>query len=486
MAEVTGDVAVRAWAPVTVRVAWTLLAEGVALRPEVLHDARDHVWFHLEPEMSTEEAVDRAERLVRTFVARARGRSLQLPWPQDDAMALSPRWRRALFSSVSSLSSWVLRRHYADGVSLQSLAERLKEEELALEASREGLREVLRKVAAEDGLPLDTWPEDRLDALLHRLACMADPTGPDLVEVADGLHPEWVQRCVTCGRAVSLVRQRVLARSELIGPGPAARPRDEVRVVVLHLHPDGRHHRRALAKELPGRAFPVGEDLLVVAGDDLGSVRSVLELTAELGAPRRDHLRGALLQGPGRWSRHGLVGPLVDRVAGVVRPIAWGVVDGVAELPPVLPEPPSARAAWAGVGLLAVLAAIVAVLLLRLPADPIAHPLEATASEGRGGLWLAFDVDDEAHVLVVRQREGALELVLDATDIVQKARHATGDGGYRLHTRADALLVASTSAPVVDARAMIEAAQRAQRPLDALATDLRSQHPTSDVWVYER
>jgi hypothetical protein len=486
VADVNEDVAVRAWAPVTVRVAWTLLAEGVALRPEVLHDARDHVWFHLDPATPTDEAVDRAERLVRVFVARARGRLLELPWPQDEAMALSPRWRRALFGAASSLSLWVLRRHYADGATLASLAERLKEEVLALEAAREGLREVLRRVAAEDGLPLDTWSEARLDALIHRLACMTEPGGPDLVAVADGLHPEWVQRCVTCGRAVSLVRQRVLPRSELVGPGAAARPRDEVRVLALQFGPAGARHRRALAKELPGRAFPVGEEHLVVAGDDLEEVKRVLELAAEVGAPRRDQIRGELMRGPGRWSRHGLVGPLVDRVPTALRAVSWGMVEGVGELPEALPEPPSARMAWAGVAVLAAVALVVAVLLAMPLSQSIAHPLEASATEGRGGLWLSFEVDDDAHVLVVRQLGGRLELVLDAADIVQKAAHASGDGGYRLHTKGEALLVASTSDPVLGAHGLVETAQVGARPLDALSKEIRTLHPTADVWVYER
>ncbi|HMV69455.1 MAG TPA: hypothetical protein PKA64_21615, partial [Myxococcota bacterium] len=99
------------WGPVTVRVAWTLLTCGVAIKPEILRDARDHVWFHLDPTTPVAVAEDRAEDLVRGFIARARGQAPEEPWPQDLDMPLSPRWRSRLTGSLAPLAAWVLRLH---------------------------------------------------------------------------------------------------------------------------------------------------------------------------------------------------------------------------------------------------------------------------------------------------------------------------------------------------------------------------------------
>jgi hypothetical protein len=442
------------------------------------------VWFYLDPSTPASVAEDRAERLVKAFVGRARGRVKPSRWPQDDEVPLSISWRRKLYASLSPLSGWVLKRHLGDGLPLDELARHLREELVALEAAREGLREVVRHAAAADAFPMDGWPEARIDAMLHRLACMADPDAPPLLEVIDGLHPEWVGKCLRCGRAYTLIRERVISRSDLIPPGRAARPRDEMRVVALHLHPDGRHHRRALATELPGRVFPVGEDMLVVSGDSLEDVWAVLEMAAEVGTPARDHLRGAVIRGDGRWSRHGIVGPLIERLDASVRSMAWGTVDGMGDLPPVLPEPPSARGAWVGVVGLALLAALVMSFVWAPTPPAVDHPLEVSASPGRDGVWVAFDVDDEAHVLVVRQRGEALELVLDASSPVQKIQMATGDGTYRMHTRGQAVLVASSSHAFEDVVKLLAHAQEDRAPLSALAASIRRAQPTSDVWTY--
>jgi hypothetical protein len=115
---------------------------------------------------------------------------------------------------------------------------------------------------------------------------------------------------------------------------------------------------------------------------------------------------------------------------------------------------------------------------------PVVHPLVAEATPGRGGVWVAFDVDDEADVVIVRQVGQALEPMLDSDTPSDKLRLATGDGSYRTHTVADGVLIASLSEPVEDLRVLLVRAQQATHPLDALAAELRRAQRGSDVWTW--
>lgn len=481
----SADTADLSWGPVTVRVAWTLLTCGVAIKPEILNDARDHVWFHLDPTTPVSVAEDRAEQLVRAFIGRARGRPVDEPWPQDLDMPLSPRWRSRLTGSLAPLAAWVLRLHYADGVDLQRVAARTGEDLLAVEAAREGLREVVRRAAADDGVPLDGWSEARLDRLMHRLACMAPDGGPSLLEVVEGRHPDWSAHCVRSARALTLVQRGLLDKAQLLPPPSGGRPTDTITVVALHFQREIRGQRRALAKEISAIAVPLGDDMLLVDGADLEQVREVLVLAAEVGAPNRDQLRGAVLRGPGRWSRHGIIGPVYDQAASALRAVPWATVEGLGELPPPLPEPPSARNAWVAVAMLAAVAFVLISASLRPLVPSAVHPLEVESTPGRGGVWVSFDVDEEAYVVVVRAHEHELEVLLDSQHPADKVAWATGDGSYRLHTphsEGDGLLVASSSAAIADLPALIEAARKTEDPIEALATALEGDDHGADVW----
>ncbi len=101
---------VSSWAGLTVRVAWTLVAAGVRVRPQVLRDARDNVLFQLRSPISLAMAEDRAEALTRRFVWHAKGLRPQEEWPQDMEMPLSPRWRRAIELSLTPLTEVVFRQ----------------------------------------------------------------------------------------------------------------------------------------------------------------------------------------------------------------------------------------------------------------------------------------------------------------------------------------------------------------------------------------
>lgn len=479
------DVAHLAWPALTVRVAWTLLAGGVRVRPAVLRDARDHVLMHLPPDLPLTEVEDRTTDLVARFVARARRRNVENPWPQDAAMPLSPRWRRAVDRACTPLLGVVFRQHYGDGRSLDHLEKTLQVDRSALEAARGGLREVLRRVGGGDGLPLEKWPAARLDRLLARLAAWAPGPCPPILEVAEGQHREHVTTCTRCDRAYRLVQNEILSRADLVPPAQGARPSAKIRVLAVHFHPDARRSRDVLAREASFPCFPVGEDLLLLDYSDEARANALIVLAVEVGMPHRDHLRVAALEGPGRWSSHGLLGPLVERAEAEIRMATWGEAPGLGILPPPLPEAPSARRWWTAVASIAALGVGLAAHAVQ-PARPTAlYPLTAQFTEGRGGAWTTFDVDDHAFVTVIRLADGALEPLLTPRAAADKAQIAVGDGTYRLHTQGEGVIVVSSGAPIPDLDAHLAAARTSNDPMGTLEADLHGADPRADVKAWD-
>lgn len=478
------DVCDLAWGPVTVRVVWTLLHAGVTVRPDLIVDARDHVFYHLPPDAPVHVAEDRAERLTLEFVARAQGQAPAEPYAEDWLTPPSLRWRRRLHASLAPLAAWVLRLHYADRLDLDRVAWRTGEDRLACEAAREGLREVVRRAAADDGVPLDAWPEARLDLLMHRLASLSPDEGPPLQELVDGKHPDLLTRHVTGSRALGLVRRGDLRRDMLVPPPGGGRPVQELTLVALQLDRDGKAHRDTVQAELPGVRVPVGDDVLLIDGLHLQSVHDVLSLAAQVGAPGRQNLRGIVLRGHGRMSRHGVLGPLAEQVELALRAVPWGQIEGMDDLPDVLPAPPSAWPVWTAAVAAAALAFVVARAAAQPLVPPVVHPLVADATPARGGVWVDFDVDDEADLVIVRRERTALATVLSSASPSEKLRFANGDGSYRLHTLGDGLLIASLSEPLPDLERRVASAGQAADPLAALASSLRRDHPRADVWTW--
>lgn len=475
------DVATTGWPALTVRIAWTLLANGVRVRSTVLRDARDHVLMHLPKDMNLALAEDRAAELTLRFVARARRRVFEDPWPGDMAMPLSPRWRRAIDRSMTPLLGTVFRQHYGDGRSLDHLERNLGVDRIALEAARGGLREVLRKVGGTDGLPMETWPSQRIDRLLQRLAAWSPGPCPPVLEIVDGHHREHVGNCPRCDRTYRLVQNEVLTAPDLVPPLGGTRPQHTVRILALHLHPDGKKHRDIIAREAAVPCFPVGDDLLLLDMADVEPVRELLTLTAELGTPSRDHLRGVILDGPGRWSAHGLLGPLVDKSEYLVRPAAWGTIETIGELPPMMPVPPNAKRWWTAVLGVAAIGAAFAGAALVPDAPRIAKPADVAFTAARGGAWATVEVDDEAALTIVRLADGQLDPILVSTGPAEKGKLATGDGAYRLHAMGQGLLVVSTDGPIRDWSSLLEGARKDPHPLEALQVAIQTREPSADV-----
>lgn len=458
------------WAGITIRVAWELLAHGARVSPSVLRDAREHVLFHLPPSMSVPQAEDRAATLTREFVARARNKPLAGSWLQDGEMPLSERWRAALEHSLNNLSAALVRYHYADGHSLEALEAMMNIDLVSLEASRGGLREVIRRAAVDDGLPMDTWSSERVDALLARLAAFSLGPCPPLHEILDGLHDTHIRRCVRCDRANRLLKNGVLTTDDLRPPKLGARPAQKVDVVALHFHPEARAHRKMLIDEAQGLVFPVDEDLLLLDASREADVHALLILAAEVASPSRDWIRAARITGAGRWSQHGLLGPLAQQARDVVRSRAWGTVEGLGELPAPLPEPPDATSSWIGAWGAAAVASVM-VLAWVQPLTGKAHS-QVVFTPARGGVWATFDVAEEDRVLVLRQDESGLAVLHASATAADKAAWATGDGSYRLHTTGTGVLLAATPRDWPDLDALLREARESSDPLEAVGRRL--------------
>ncbi len=480
------DVAVQGWSGLTIRIAWTLLTNGVKVRPAALRDARTHVLFHIDPTSSLPHAEDQATALTCRFVDNARGRRCNDTTALDAQMPLSPRWRRALDRSLTPLSEVVFKKHFGDNRSLDQLESRLKVDRIILDGHLGGLREVVRRSAVSDGVPLDQWSNERLDRLLVRLAAWSPGPCPPLLDVIEGAHREHVAGCCRCDRTVRLVRASIVTVEDLLPPTLGARPRSEAEVLALHFHPDGRSTRRTLAEDLPVRTYPIGDDILLMDASKMDVIAPVLRTVTELGLPSREHLRGAIVTGNGVWSRHGLLGPLTEIAEREARFRGWGHVDGMDRLPDVLPEPPSARPLAAGVLLLAACTLLVfQAAFPPLPSDA-QFPLDAEFTEGRGGVWTHFDVEDAAVITLVKRGAEGLEIVAAPSSAAAKAMWAVGDGTYRLHTTGPGVLVVSTSQSVPSVEAMIATAERAEDPLTALSALVKDASPGADAKVYQR
>ncbi len=481
------DVVLAAWGPVTVRTAFVLQSYGITVKPEVLRDARDHVWFHLPSEATVAVAEDRTEPLVAAYITRARRKVWVPRFPEDAGRELVATWRDRLFRGLSRPAAIVLRHHLADGHALDRLATTTQIDLLTLEAAHEGLRELLRRTAAKDGEDLDEWTDDRLDHFLHRLAVRTRDTSLSLAEVVDGLHPDAVDQCVTASRARSLVRKGALSREDLIPPRVGALPTDRVRVLALHVHPQGKRDLPELLAKAGGRAFPVAGDQVLLDASDVEARRAWLAEAAAAGKPAKDLLCGLVAEGPGRWTKHGLIGPLVDEIPARVAVLPWGQVDGLGDaLPEVTPPEPTARREWTLVTALSAVCALLLYAALRAAAPGPALPMDLSVAAAEGGLWIDLDVADEAHLVVVTETAGKLSVVQSGAAIAEKASLAVGDGTYRMRVPGDAVLVASAPKPVVLLPELLAHAGSGPGALERLRTALDAQGELLDVAVARR
>lgn len=489
------DVANLGWVAITVRIAWTLLGLGIKPKRELIADLRAHVLYHLDPSTPVSHAEDLATRLTEEFLNRSTGRGT--PWPSDWDIPIAQRWRRTLDGLLDEPSRLVFRKHYGDRRALEWIVQHVsaggKPVELSVIAAvRDGLREAARHIGRQDGLGTDEWPEERLDRFLQRLAAYAPPPCPRVLDVSEGCYPEHVSVCPRCDRMLRLLQHEELAIEDLQGPQVGARPTHQAKILALHLHPRGRKARRrlreALAEQLVDGASPhavstFGPDLIVLDGERPDRFVRALTLAAEIGEPAREHIRGVLIEGPGHWTSHGLVGPLPERAAREVLLRSWGSVDAIGELPPVLPTPPSAAGIWALVGALA------AIGLVLLPWTLEWYPWQrppperaATFAAAEAGTWVQFDAPDLEPVVLVTERDRTLITKLPGRDALEKAPLAVGDGTFRTWVEGEGALIAISERPLADLPAIVAGAQTEPDPLAALAGALGSRAGVSVYW----
>ena len=117
------------------------------------------------------------------------------------------------------------------------------------------------------------------------------------------------------------------------------------------------------------------------------------------------------------------------------------------------------------------------------PTPPaVDHPLEVSRHQGEMA-WVAFDVDDEAHVLVVVSVARLLSLCSMPAVPCRRFRWRPATAPIAC-TRGQAVLVASSSHAFEDVVKLLAHAQEDRAPLSALAASIRRAQPTSDVWTY--
>lgn len=487
------EAAKRTWAVVTARVAWVLRSRLKSVPPDLLLAARDHVLLHLDDDTTPHIAEDLAEQHTVALIHRIKRRTHHTPWAEDARIELDPAWRDALWRVASHPAMLVLRLHHAGGLSLDRIAANAQIDPIALKAAKEGLRDVMRALLQRSGHRAESWSADRIDAITARVASMTHPNTPPLHEIAAGKHPDAPKHCVTADRVRRLVKADAICDEDLIAEHDGLSKDAHVQVVAVQLHEGFRRHIPTLRRESRGRTASLPDDVLLLDAPKLAAVEQLLCLAAEVGSPPRDAVRGVVLQGRGKWSRWGLLGPVPAMVPGALRSQPWGSVEGLAELPGELPPAPSPVASWAMVAAMAAAAVLLGLRATAPPLSPAMHPLLVDATEGRRGLWLNLTVDDDAHLTIIREARSnrddasapadALEVLLATQHIADKVDYATGDGAYRLHAPGSAILVASTQEPIADLATRLQAASATGAPLQALADQLRVDLPDADIWL---
>jgi hypothetical protein len=254
-------------------------------------------------------------------------------------------------------------------------------------------------------------------------------------------------------------------------------------VLVLNLHPDARFHRKAVCEQFAGASLRADEDALLIDPDRIEGHAPLLHMLAEQATPRRDHLRGVLVRGYGRWTRAGLIGPVAGAAVELCRARPWGEVDGAGPLPEPLPEPPSAARWWSAALLVTLLAMLVGSRALTPPEPEPRYPISAQVLPVEGGRRVHFDVDELAYVLVVVTRDGVPTPLLAAQHPSDKGELATGLGDFIVDPGPGLTLIATSASPFDDVAPLFAAVAGEADPIRSLTERLRVVAPDADVWV---
>jgi len=489
------------WLPITVRVAWELVLNGVKVRPRVLHDAREHVLRCLPSGVGGDEAERLATMLTRDYIERVRhGRYRRVTLEREDAIPVSRLWRKRLVTALDPVGDAVFRLHFGDGMSMELVEERTALPNTTLAAARDGVRETMRAILSREGvhpaeadpdraqIDGDRWRNAKLDVLLTRVACLPEPGCPPPVGLLSDIGRSHADECPRCSRAVRLVRGGLLSMTDLLAPdeglGPGATSAEvdfqTERMMALLIHPDARRHKKKLDRMLGDRVVPIGPDAYLVRSDHVEWVGLLLRQIAPLGTPPRHHLRGAVVEGGGRWSGGTLLGPLPILALELARARPWADFGSTLNLPPPLPRPPRATSWWASAGLAAAGALAAAIWVLSPQELPPEVPIEASFQRHNSHWNVRFDTDELAVMDVVVHRDGRLDIIHSSL-MAEKGRFATGMGDYVVDLTGDGVALISSQAGIPELPALVRSAMADPMPLESLQERLRHIHPLADV-----
>ncbi len=479
-----------AWSALTIRVAWALYQARIRSSPSLLQEVREHVLLSLPGPLSCDELEQCAARATEDYLERAlegRYRGPQAPHPP--LPSVDARWRGAIERACDPSSLAVFRLRYGDGLSCREVARHCGLDPSSLQALIESLRELARSEARVRGVSCGSSSCHWADALLSQVACASGQRCPDagaLTDFAQGeINPaaeEHVGSCPRCARAVRLLRAGLLSAADLQQPREP-QPLSEVALLALHLHPRARQHQAALAAALGRGVRRVGDDSLLVDVGRAPEWRAVLEQRVRMGLPPRDHIRGALHRGAGRWSRRVVIGPAPVTALDASRARPWGEVDGIEALPDPLPPPPSVARWWTGSIAMGLLALLVGAWVLLQRQETAAYPLQVESLHGGGALIARFDVDNRAFIDAYSFDPAGVSAELVSASTADKAALATGDGDYELVTLRGGLVLVSSPQPIEDLHEVFAAQVQAQDPARGIRTALRERYPDSDVAV---
>ncbi|MEC8192946.1 MAG: hypothetical protein VX127_09440 [Myxococcota bacterium] len=469
------------WTAVTVRAAWTLMMNGIRVSPAVLCDARDHALLSLPSGVDVDEAEHRAGLLTLEYLARLSGKSVRrLDTETPDLDMVHEGWRRGLKASLDPTADTVLRLHYGDGMDLDAVESAAAVHRDGLESAKATLRRLVRTMAEAAGVPAQGWPDAKVDQLLTRLANTAEPGCPEPMDVLSEHNRPHVDACPRCSRAVRLIRGGVIAPSDLVaGADQAEAP--HVAVAVLLLHPDSRRAQKKLAKVLGPGPTRVAPDAWLMSKAELDSAKAAIHRLVSDSIVPRHHLRGAVVNGRGRWTGSVLLGPVAVQAIEAARARPWAEIDTLGELPPPRPAPPSPARWWAGAGLLGLVAVAAGVSVLGPRETAPDVPIEASFLSVEDGWEITFDADDLAVIDVVSLTDKGPAIVHRNVG-AGRGQWATGDGSYRVYVPDETVAILASQRGVPDLPDLIERVRSDPAPMQALEAHVRATNPTV-AWV---
>ena len=470
------------WVPVTIRIAWDLHMAKINMRLNVLQAARTHVFSYLDPDVS----VDVAERLAGVytadFIERIEHKKYQRPkWNPDIDLDFSVEWREQLIERLDSMAKRVFWLLYSDGLSQDKVAKRITKPIRVVENLIAAIRSEMRTLALERGVNLQEWSDSRMDQAIEYVARIA--TNMDIVpdEILTNKGKKYTRVCPRFRRAYYLMKNGVLAAHDLEIPEESQFV-DRSKMLALLLNPQMRKYSSTISKSLEGLAISVDGEAWLIPEENVDDVRDILCYLAEESTPPRQHLRGAMVVGPGEWFDDVVLGPLPIRCLEAARSRPWESIDGIGELPLPLAPPPKATKWWLFAAISTLLSVSSLAWALEAKDPEVRYPVHADFYRSIQTVDVRFDVGELAYVTVVRLSNGLLSIE-EQWDISGKGEIATGDGRYYLRVDAPQIAVISSATPLENLPSLLQAAQIAEDPLTALATHIRMQSAQNDVVI---